>query len=402
MSAPVLGQNEQGYWVVPRQGANGVQPTVIGQYSPTMAPADMYDPVITRDMFPPGADGDAAYAAAIQASRIPARITTGFDAQGNPVYENLPGGYYPNGRDFSQQALFNFGGTDDPLTAHQNITRNRQAGSTQPADRLALHSRAQVRPDEAFAALAMQDQQGQGFLTDATQRQIIWGLGGPDAVQAMIEAERERLREAGIIPTQTEGMATGDPRQRPGFIPPGAVGTPQQHGSRPEASAAGQPFQGSIGSPSSVQPPQGSIGSPSSDPSRAGARPVPVQTTPPEVPAQESMYAYRDNFNEGGQDVWLEITIPGTQETMNFSGDQVQMVYSQYINPETGQPLNSFDEMVIYYGYEMAAWALINHVSPPQQGGGGRPSTEPTPPTTAPVQEPPERVGGGGGNEQNY
>src|SRR5690606_20645273 len=137
------------------------------------SPLDFIDNVIRREDFPPGPEGDAAFEAALEA----------FGAGGAPTGAA--------GRTPGQQANFR---------AREAAKRTAQGGSSS----LAVISWAQNHPQEALHALMAMDAGAvidpYNWLDDATIRDIVTGLGGVEAVNQMIAAERQRLIDDGTIP----------------------------------------------------------------------------------------------------------------------------------------------------------------------------------------------------------
>lgn len=436
MSAPL---NTLGVPIVnpPGQGFNGMDPNftvprlnAAGQWSRAAVndparkgfntsdnPASFIDQLIRREDFPPGPDGDSAYASALQSYlNTPAQVTTGFDQQGASVRQEVAGGVLPNNRTGTQQSVFD---------AQQAAAATSQGGSST----LANINWAANHPEEALSALmAINPNTGEtGFLDDATIRDIVTGLGGITAVNQMIAGEREKMIASGAIPgatsstgvpaapaagNQQPAQSGGNPLLGPssGGAPPGAqiMETPQQRsGLTADGATFGGPYMAPAGDlpyalPGEWESSTGNVllgpdgyanrasaslvGDPGvpSLPNRADAGMVGVVREPYQMQQNGEMVPSISNayqYTQVGNDVYLDVTDPLTGFTHRFTGDVVEAAY-------TLGGASSFDELVATVGYADAVQMLFGFVNP----------APPPPSVTQPQYQPPtgQTVGGPG------
>lgn len=363
-----------------------------GEDHPGGGPMDFLDPVIRREDFAPGPEGDQAYRDAVSA------FGSGSLSQAN---------------------------------------RANAATSAGGSSSLAVSSWARNHPEEAFSALlamstgAIDDPNA--FLDDSTIRDIVTGLGGPEAVNAMMEAERNRLIAEGVIPQSNTPPAGGGhgPGQTPGQPPlpapdpndtiPGQVpanSQPNPDGSwtdpngniwRLEGGENGAwvpynpgAYESLYGDPNAPQSPPGPGGKGGPLPANpAAANAVPPNAGnpnarrgpngeilyPPDAtyglnePTGRDPYVHDQNgqivgdaplpgqyqYTAMGNDVYLDVTNPNTGQVHRFTGDVVQATYGM-------MGYQSFDEMVLDMGYNGATQMLFSFIAPPAPAPSPRPN----------------------------
>lgn len=387
---------------VPRIGPDG-QLRVRNPFESSAAmagpPMNVIQPAVRREDFPEGAQGDRQYREAVDAymSGAGAATITGFDAQGNPIlglpYPFVPpDGRFPgSGRSAPQQAIHNF------YMAGQNAGHHHGG--------LNVIMRARNRPEEAFMAMTAPgtipgahpgyfDAQGRPImLDDATLRQMLTGVGGPQALEnyyrlinpqgpmdqlpGRIEDTLQRVQEA--------GMGTGGPQP---FLTGGKgfVGANPQRGlERPDfADVNVQP------APGFSRDDTGRVRQPGDD------RGVDIAAQPPQaVPGMQGPNLAEGpppvipegwQYSQVGNDVFLDLTDPRDGTTHRFTGDVVETVYTML-------GYQSWEEMLLAEGYDNAVAALLAFVTPlapPRQAPGPAPQPQPQPqPQPEPAMIPP-------------
>lgn len=407
---------------VPRIGPDGqIRLVTPGAMSVTGPPLDAITPQIRREDFPEGAEGDRQYREAVDAfmrGEFPqGAAPTNFDAQGNPVFDQNPYSFTPPGGEF---------GGSGRTVPEQAIHNFYQAGlnADQHHGGLNVISRARVRPEEAFLALTspgitpggppgFYDNQGRPImLDDATLREMLTGVGGPEAVQNYLNLVGSGADDAG-----SGGVPSGVPAGAvPGTEYGYAEGTwvdPNNPGLiwREDIPGVWMPFHAATGK---IPSPGPSGASEEADTDDRGieidAQPPAPQQPPPAAPHNlaEGPPPVIDGgwqFSEVGPDVFLDVTDPRDGSTHRFTGDVVQTVYEL-------MGYNSWEEMVMGEGYEGAIAALFGFVTPlkppiqspqPPMQPSGQPPAVPSPGPGVPGSRPPgfqEQEGRPGGPRQ--